>query len=81
MGYGDLDIESLGVKKAVISCSDGDVKIKDSALNSLEMEMELGDLHLKNTSVTNSQITLDKSREHCISGQKQNHMQSGRHQA
>lgn len=59
MGYGDLDIESLGVKKAVISCSDGDVKIKDSALNSLEMEMELGDLHLKNTSVTNSQITLD----------------------
>lgn len=59
MGYDDLDIESLGVKKAVISCSDGDVKIKDSALNSLEMEMELGDLHLKNTSVTNSQITLD----------------------
>ena len=59
MGYGDLDIESLGVKKAVISCSDGDVKIKDSALNSLEMEMELGDLHLKNTSVTNSQITLN----------------------
>ena len=35
MGYGDLDIESLGV------------------------EMELGDLHLKNTSVTNSQITLN----------------------
>lgn len=58
MGYGDLDIESLGVKKAVISCSDGDVKIKDSALNSLEMETER-DLHLKNTSVTNSQITLD----------------------
>ena len=53
------DLSSFGVKKAVISCSDGDVKIKDSALNSLEMEMELGDLHLKNTSVTNSQITLD----------------------
>lgn len=35
----------------MISCSDGDVKIKDSALNSLEMETELGDLHLKNTSV------------------------------
>ena len=59
MGYGDLDIESLGVKKAVISCSDGDVKIKDSALNSLEMETELGDLHLKNTSVKNSQIRMD----------------------
>ena len=58
-GYGDLDIESLGVKKAVISCSDGDVKIKDSALNSLEMETELGDLHLKNTSVKNSQIRMD----------------------
>ena len=59
MGYGDLDIESLGEKKAVISCSDGDVKIKDSALNSLEMETELGDLHLKNTSVKNSQIRMD----------------------
>ena len=59
MGYGDMDIESLGVKKAVISSSDGDVKIKDSTLNSLEMEMEFGDLHLKNISVTNSQITLD----------------------
>ena len=59
MEYGDLDIESLNARQAVIQNDDGDVKITDSTFKNLELKDELGDLKIKDTTITNSQIEMD----------------------
>lgn len=59
MGYGDLDIESLNTKQAVIQNDDGDVKITDSTFKNLVLKDELGDLKINDTTITNSQIEMD----------------------
>lgn len=59
MGYGDLDIESLNTKQAVIQNEDGDVKITDSTFKNLELKADLGDLKIKDTALINSRIEMD----------------------
>ena len=59
MGYGDLDIESLNARQAVIQNDDGDVKITDSTFKNLELKDELGDLKIKDSTVSAGQIALD----------------------
>ena len=59
MGYGDLNIESLNTKQAVIQNDDGDVKITDSTFKNLELKDELGDLKIKDSTVSAGQIALD----------------------
>ena len=46
MGYGDLDIESLNAKQAVIQNDDGDVKIVRGRFKNLELKDDLGDLKI-----------------------------------
>lgn len=58
MGYGTLDIESLSAKQAGISNEDGDVTVKDSSFENLELEADLGDVNFQDTSCTDSQITM-----------------------
>lgn len=59
MGYGDLDIESLNARQAVIQNEDGDIKIAGSTFENLELKDELGDLKIKDTTLINSQIEMD----------------------
>lgn len=58
MGYGDLNIESLNTKQAVIQNDDGDIKITDSTFKNLELKDDLGDLKIKDTTLINSQIEM-----------------------
>lgn len=58
MGYGTLDIESLNAKHVGISSKDGDITVKDSVLENLALEAELGDVNFQDTSCTDSQITM-----------------------
>ena len=58
MGYGELDIESLSAKQAVIQNDDGDIKIAGSTFKNLELKDELGDLKIKDTTLINSQIEM-----------------------
>ena len=58
MGYGDLEIESLNTKQAVIQNEDGDVKITDSTFKNLELKDELGDLKITDAILVNSQIKM-----------------------
>lgn len=59
MGYGDLDIESLNARQAVIQNEDGDIKIAGSTFENLELKDELGNLKIKDTTLINSQIEMD----------------------
>lgn len=58
MGYGDLDIESLNAKQAVIQNDDGDVKIVRGRFKNLELKDDLGDLKIKDVIFANSQIEM-----------------------
>ena len=58
MGYGDLEIESLNTKQAVIQNEDGDVKITDSTFKNLELKDELGNLKITDAILVNSQIEM-----------------------
>lgn len=59
MGYGDLDIESLNTKQAVIQNDDGDIKIAGGTFKNLELKDELGDLKIKDATLINGQIEMD----------------------
>ena len=58
MGYGDLDIESLNAKQAVIQNDDGDVKIVRGRFKNLELKDDFGDLKIKDVIFANSQIEM-----------------------
>ena len=58
MGYGDMNVESLSAKKAVIQNDDGDITISDSTFKNLELSDDLGDLKIKDTAFTNSQFEM-----------------------
>lgn len=58
MGYGDMNVESLNAKKAVIQNDDGDITISDSTFKNLELSDDLGDLKIKDTAFTNSQFEM-----------------------
>ena len=58
MGYGDMNVESLSAKKAVIQNDDGDITISDSTFQNLELSDDLGDLKIKDTAFTNSQFEM-----------------------
>lgn len=59
MGYGDLDIESLNTKQAVIQNDDGDIKIAGGTFKNLELKDDLGDLKIKDATLINGQIEMD----------------------
>ena len=58
MGYGDMNVESLNAKKAVIQNDDGDITISDSTFKNLELSDDLGDLKIKDTTFTNGQFEM-----------------------
>ena len=58
MGYGDINVESLNVKKAELQSEDGDITISDSTFKNLELSADLGDLEINDTILTNSQIEM-----------------------
>lgn len=58
MGYGELDIESLKTRQAVIKNEDGDIKITGSSFKGLELQNELGDLKIMDSSVSGGQIEM-----------------------
>lgn len=58
MGLGNLNMESLNAKQAVISNEDGDITVEGSTIENLELSDNLGDLKLKNTEVIDSQIEM-----------------------
>ena len=58
MGYGDINVESLNVQKAVIKNEDGDVTISDSIFKNLELSADLGDLKVKDATLADSQIEM-----------------------
>lgn len=58
MGYGELDIESLNARQAVIKNEDGDIKITGSSFKDLELQNELGDLKITDSSISGGQIEM-----------------------
>ena len=58
MGYGDINVESLNVKKTVIQNEDGDINISDSTFKNLKLCTDLGSLKISDTILTNSQIEM-----------------------
>ena len=58
MGYGDLDIESLNARQAVIQNDDGDIKIARGTFKNLGLKDDLGDLKIKDVTFSNSQIEM-----------------------
>lgn len=58
MEYGDLDIESLNVKQAVIKNEYGDITIEGSAFKNLELKADFGNLKMKDNTVSDGQIEM-----------------------
>lgn len=58
MGYGDMNIESLNAKKAVIQNDDGDITISGSTFKNFELSNDLGDLKIEDTAFTDSQFEM-----------------------
>ena len=59
MEYGDLYIESLNVKQAVIENKDGDITIAGSSFKNLELKENLGNLKMKDSTVSGGQIEME----------------------
>ena len=58
MRYGDMNIESLNARKAVIQNEDGDITLTGCVFKNLKLNNSLGDLDIKDISLTDSQIEL-----------------------
>lgn len=58
MGLGNLNMESLNAKQAVISNDDGDIIVGGGVIENLELSDNLGDLNLKNTEFVDSRIEM-----------------------
>ena len=58
MEYGELDIESLNVKQAMIRNEDGDITISESSFKNLELKADLGSLKMKDSTVSDGQIEM-----------------------
>lgn len=58
MGYGDMNVESVNAQKAVIQNDDGDVTISGCSFENLELSTDLGNLNIKDTALTDSQIKM-----------------------